>query len=882
MILINRIPRSYFALLLSLTLIISMMPSVALASNTDDLSETITFTFSKENLTDGLFTYSGTKGQHMTFGGKSYFQPKANKTITFNITLQEEGYYKITRNWYNTGGNVTTKINGTTIENKKTYTSLEINNDTLIGILVKLNSGENTITITPSGSECFHNMTFTPLKDASIYVGDKAWTEDSTYPRGTDTLSVEYEYEIDDTTLGNVSLYNNTKECNTDIDVSLSDDGDTLVVALTETLDYDNSYTLNLTDLKSSFGTAVPSYTASFNTSKQDEEDKGESTVTINNAYIDGNMLVTEGTVSGSIGQGISGREVHIYSKLSDSDEEFELLGETLTLKEDTDAGIKTGDFTLSVSFENMETGYYDVKAVTEYYETGSLASDPVYYVSQDTLRLVLADLKATTTLSEVESFFASDYNSKILNLGEISANGLTAEEFYPFLIGTDVSDYPSFIKAYNCAVALGSINKATDGSKVGDVIENETYNDALDIDNSKLNVLTETLEQFYDYIADCRAFSNHTEFNTAFNDAFNKSLVLQEDIESIILSSPVSQSVNIGQQASYVIKAQEEFTNVRQITLTVDLTAFDGMYTSVNVTSDLGNTELWEKDNIITVQIKVKKLADSHSEIAEVTLCPTSTGSYTFAIGGEAVFKATDDYDVNVAIIPANATVSATKKKSNGGGGGGVSFGGGSKPITNVTELPAVSPDTEKFPDYDTNTMKLNDISYEHWAGPAVNYLINRSIVSEPVDGNFYPDRFITRAEFLKMMVHAKQLYIWNAINKFNDVNEDDWFYKHVLAGINNKIITGDENNNFNPNALITREDMCVMLDRLLKKNAEEITVRFADDEQISEYAVNAVYNMMSLGIVNGVGENTFAPKENATRAMAAKMIYTMLKEVN
>jgi len=42
---------------------------------------------------------------------------------------------------------------------------------------------------------------------------------------------------------------------------------------------------------------------------------------------------------------------------------------------------------------------------------------------------------------------------------------------------------------------------------------------------------------------------------------------------------------------------------------------------------------------------------------------------------------------------------------------------------------------------------------------------------------------------------------------------------------------------------------------------------------------AKNAVYVMKETGIVNGIGDNLFAPKANATRAMAAKIIYGLVK---
>ena len=56
-------------------------------------------------------------------------------------------------------------------------------------------------------------------------------------------------------------------------------------------------------------------------------------------------------------------------------------------------------------------------------------------------------------------------------------------------------------------------------------------------------------------------------------------------------------------------------------------------------------------------------------------------------------------------------------------------------------------------------------------------------------------------------------------------------------------------------------------------------MTELFDDDADISEYARTAVYVMKETGIVNGTGDNLFSPRANATRAMAAKIIYGLVK---
>ena len=54
--------------------------------------------------------------------------------------------------------------------------------------------------------------------------------------------------------------------------------------------------------------------------------------------------------------------------------------------------------------------------------------------------------------------------------------------------------------------------------------------------------------------------------------------------------------------------------------------------------------------------------------------------------------------------------------------------------------------------------------------------------------------------------------------------------------------------------------------------------TAAFSDENEISDYAKNAVSHLAGTGIVNGVGNGLFAPKDAVTRAQAAKIIYELV----
>lgn len=194
-----------------------------------------------------------------------------------------------------------------------------------------------------------------------------------------------------------------------------------------------------------------------------------------------------------------------------------------------------------------------------------------------------------------------------------------------------------------------------------------------------------------------------------------------------------------------------------------------------------------------------------------------------------------------------------------------------------NVTFSPSTSTDNKKE---DNTSEVFTDMNNASWAKEAVYGLYERNIVSGKTATEFYPNDNITRAEFVKLLVLSKGSELDANEQIFTDVTADDWYFKYVNKAYMLGIVTGDDKGNFNPNALITRQDMATMVYRLIGNGAEkgDLSV-FTDSHQISDYAKSAVSYLVAEGIINGMGDGSFAPMQNATRAQAAQLIYNIIK---
>jgi hypothetical protein len=178
--------------------------------------------------------------------------------------------------------------------------------------------------------------------------------------------------------------------------------------------------------------------------------------------------------------------------------------------------------------------------------------------------------------------------------------------------------------------------------------------------------------------------------------------------------------------------------------------------------------------------------------------------------------------------------------------------------------------------------TPVFSDVSASYWGYDAISSLSSKGIVSGYPDGTFKPDASITRAEFATMLVKALGLDTTGTTGQFTDVTADSWYYGSVNAAASAGLVSGMGDNLFAPNALITREQMAVMVSKALGNkapatNGTELNA-FSDSSSVSSWAVSGMEEAVKAGIVSGMTADTLAPQADATRAQAAVMIYKLL----
>jgi hypothetical protein len=200
----------------------------------------------------------------------------------------------------------------------------------------------------------------------------------------------------------------------------------------------------------------------------------------------------------------------------------------------------------------------------------------------------------------------------------------------------------------------------------------------------------------------------------------------------------------------------------------------------------------------------------------------------------------------------------------------------------TKAAAAPPVAPpvDGGDLPESQGSYYKFSDLPSSHWAYGVIQELCQKEIISGYPGGTFSPENSITRAEFTKLIAGAAGLAeVKPAKPAFADVKPGDWHYGYVEAAAGAGLVTGMETGDFLPNERITREQLAVILVRGLQREAAARAIvdpktEFADDREIAPWAKGYVVEAVRGGLISGYPDQTFGPKNSATRAEACAMI--------
>ena len=311
---------------------------------------------------------------------------------------------------------------------------------------------------------------------------------------------------------------------------------------------------------------------------------------------------------------------------------------------------------------------------------------------------------------------------------------------------------------------------------------------------------------------------------------------------------------------------------------------------TAANVKTNFNTAEAFYNKQLEALAIinNVNTTADDLYELLTVTHGDVigDYGSVLTAADITAKYTAYDYISVNNLLIGYNyatmadfksAFVAAAPTTDGGDGGNGDGNGNGNGNGNGPGGGGGIMVPTVPQPEVGPADM-FSDLASVPWAKDSITNLAKREVINGMGDGTFNPNGNVTREQFVKMLLLAFGSDVKNVRSKFVDVDPTQWYAVYVNTASDVGIVNGISDTKFGVGNSITRQDLVTMLNRACEYYGITLpsgsAVVFADADEIAPYALDAVNAMAGAGIVNGVSEGEFGPKQFATRAQVAVIL--------
>lgn len=174
-------------------------------------------------------------------------------------------------------------------------------------------------------------------------------------------------------------------------------------------------------------------------------------------------------------------------------------------------------------------------------------------------------------------------------------------------------------------------------------------------------------------------------------------------------------------------------------------------------------------------------------------------------------------------------------------------------------------------------------DVRENDWYFHNVEYACLNGLFSGTSATTFAPNTPMTRGMLVTVLGRLAGADVSGYVSSFDDVSDGAYYAKYTEWAREKGIVSGVGGNNFAPDAIITRQDMAVILTRYasvmgLEAPAMHAGAGFADEDSIAAYAKDAATAMQKAGIISGKPGGVFDPKTGATRAEVSAMLHRFM----
>ena len=172
-----------------------------------------------------------------------------------------------------------------------------------------------------------------------------------------------------------------------------------------------------------------------------------------------------------------------------------------------------------------------------------------------------------------------------------------------------------------------------------------------------------------------------------------------------------------------------------------------------------------------------------------------------------------------------------------------------------------------------------FDDVANDAWYKDSVAYVSENDIMTGVGEKKFDPDGTVTIGMLVTILYRMEGSPATDAAQPFQDVAAGSYYEKAVIWAANAGIVSGYSESIFGPGDPVTREQTSTILCRYTNAKGYDVSAKaslsaYEDEGTISAYAKDAMAWAVQASLIQGMGEQTLAPKGQTTRAQMAAII--------
>ncbi|MBD2359152.1 S-layer homology domain-containing protein [Tolypothrix sp. FACHB-123] len=170
-----------------------------------------------------------------------------------------------------------------------------------------------------------------------------------------------------------------------------------------------------------------------------------------------------------------------------------------------------------------------------------------------------------------------------------------------------------------------------------------------------------------------------------------------------------------------------------------------------------------------------------------------------------------------------------------------------------------------------------------------AIQKVVAAKWMTNSADGNFYPERLISRAELAAIMVKVFGLDKRQAVSKenivVNDVPSSHWAFNDIQIVLKTDIMKGYRGNLFFPNQRVTKAEALAIFAQAYgvfqfpEETVKEILASHPDAGSIPTWARQAIATVITEGFINTDAQGNIFPLRPMTRGDMAYVLSKYLQ---